>query len=123
MLLQMGEVAGEQRRLIHRLVRIQLQMEYLWIERGLGPKDIRLEMNMGLVQQHCTLELIRDVGITHHIFPAQCPRMYPFAGISQLPIIRCSIVGYDCFHTHSVISTCQNSTSLCLRAVCSVLIS
>jgi hypothetical protein len=54
-LLQMGKVTGEQQGLVHRLVRIQLQMEYLWIDRESGPKDIRLEMNMCLVQQHCTL--------------------------------------------------------------------
>ena len=46
MLLQMGKVAGEQQRLVHRLIRIQPQMEYLWIDREFGPEDIRLEMNL-----------------------------------------------------------------------------
>ena len=55
MLLQVGEVTGEKRRLVHRFVRVQPQMEYLWIARGFGPKDIRLEMNVCLVQKHCTL--------------------------------------------------------------------
>jgi hypothetical protein len=39
-LLQVGEVAGEKRRLVHRLVHVQPQMEYLWINRSFGPKAL-----------------------------------------------------------------------------------
>src|SRR5207244_9853712 len=39
-LLQVGEVTGEKRRLVHRLVHIQPQMEYLWSNRGFGPKAL-----------------------------------------------------------------------------------
>ena len=47
-LLQVGEVAGEKRQLVHRFVRVQPQMKYLWIDGGFGPKDIRLEMKARL---------------------------------------------------------------------------
>jgi hypothetical protein len=54
-LLQVGEVAGKQQRFVHRLIHIQPQMEHLWIDRQFAPKDIRLKMNLMLIQQHCTL--------------------------------------------------------------------
>jgi len=39
-LLQVGEVTGEKQRLVPRLVHVQPQMEYLWINRSFGPKAL-----------------------------------------------------------------------------------
>ena len=101
MLLQVGKVAGEKRRLVHRLVRIQPQMEYLSIDRGFGPKDIRLKMNLSFVQQHCTLRrpilIVPMVPISQRYAKVRRPQLVP--GLCCRPSASIRQYSYTTIHS------------------------